>query len=271
MNAAARKNPSSYVVWLTAALIGCGSAGYQRSPGDRNDDGTKGEGSTESSADSLHAKPPDEAKPSEQGEGVPGYLVDPDGVAVAHDAARGRVRIKAAAGAVVARNGSAAAVVVSAWRVQASDGSELAAYGQTPVAATRLGSGVSSVDGSIDFEFPWDGEGLVILSTAAQMADDHIVLGESQVGRTDTAVIERSDDGDRLVDIGTIEKNAKTSEGQGKKADHEPVDDDDDDGESDEARENEAAKGKSEEKGKGDGGPANGQGQKNDGDEDEAS
>jgi hypothetical protein len=269
MNAAAHKNPSSYVVWLTAALIGCGSAGYQRSPRGRNDDGTKRESPTESSADSLHAKPPDEAKPSEQGEGVPGYLVDPDGVAVAHDAASGRVRIKAAAGAVVARNGSAAAVVVSAWRVQASDGSELAAYGQTPVAATRLGSGVSSVDGSIDFEFPWDGEGLVILSTAAQGADDHIVLGEGQVGRTDTAVIERSDDGDRLVDIGAIEKKAKTSNGQGKKADHEPAEDDDD--ESDEARESEGAEGKSEGKGKGDGGPANGQGQKNDGDEDEAS
>jgi hypothetical protein len=239
MNAAARKNLSTYVVCLTAALIGCGSAEYRRDRAERNDDGSRAERSTERSADSLHAKPPDEAKPSEEGEGVPGYLVDPDGVVVAHDAEGGRIRIKAAAGAVIASNGAVAAVVVSAWQVQASDWRELEAYGQTPVAAKRLGGGVSSADGSIDFEFLWDGGGLVILSTAAQRADDHILLGESQAGRTDTAVIERGDDGDRLVDIGTLKD--KTPNGQGKKAGDEPAEGED---EADEARESNETKGK---------------------------
>jgi hypothetical protein len=272
MNAAARKNLSTYVVCLTAALIGCGSAEYRRDPAERSDDGSRAEDPAEDpaedlaegSADALHAKPPDEAKPSEEGEGVPGYLVDPKGVAVAHDAVRDRVRIKAAAGAVVASNGSAAAVLVSAWQVQASDWSELEAYGQTPVAAMRLGSGVSSADGSIDFEFPWDGEGLVILSTAEQVADDHLALGESQAGRTDTAVIERSDDGDRLVDIGAHKEGA--SKGQGKKAGNEPAESEDDD-----AAEGEAAKGKSKKKEKSDDESADGQSRRDDEREDEAS
>lgn len=225
MNAVAPTSWCIGVVLLTAVLIGCGSAGFRQSPGERSSGGSRAEGAPEEATDSLHAKRPDEAKPSEEGEGVPGYLVDPDGVAVSRDALGGRIKIKAAAGAVVAHDGSGAPVHVSAWQVEASDWRELLAFGQTPVAAKRLGSGVSAVDGSLDFEFDWNGTGLVILSTAAQAADGHILLGGSQAGRTATAVIESTDEGDRLVDIGKSAAGKPSKgkgKGKGKKAGHEP-------------------------------------------------
>lgn len=167
---------------ISLCLTGCTDKAFQ---------GMTGQGDSSDTESGYRDQSKETGKPSEDGEGVPGYLVEPEKVSIEVDRTDQQIRIKAPQGIVKSLSGSPDSVIGSIYGVEESEFSspqQISQNGYLYVVAKRLLQFHVNADGSfISQEFSSDGYISIVVSTIPQANPELMVVTENSPGQTHNA------------------------------------------------------------------------------------
>lgn len=139
-------------------------------------------GGGKSKGDSTENKTPqDPKKPTDDTEGLPGYLTDPS-IVIVHKNEDGRYKVSAPAGAVKSNEGEAKDVVIRIYQVEAEefDSPREAKEGKVEVPAHYVAETSAEEDGSFAIDVDLDPGKVILLSLTPQGSDTAVAIPEGK-------------------------------------------------------------------------------------------
>lgn len=181
------------LAWVVLALCACNELGFQ---------GKSGGGTAQGPKNSADAET---GKPSDDSEGVPGYLVDPETIEANHDKDSGKSTVKAPAGSVEAANGVPLDDVLAAfWEVVRDDFEAARQKGKgLTMKGKFLGTAPVSAKGEFSFDVPKLADDAVLVITLAKRGQTpKLFVPKAKADRWSGAVWEDTDESGAFAGLG---------------------------------------------------------------------